>query len=81
MALKIRLSRKGAKKNPYYRLVVQESETARDGRFLEIVGTYDPLRENDKEKLTLKKDRYDHWYLKGARPTRTVSELVHRSTS
>jgi len=45
MALKIRLSRKGSKKNPFYRLVIQDSETARDGRFLEIVGTYNPHKE------------------------------------
>lgn len=76
MALKIRLSRKGAKKNPYYRVVIQDRESARDGKFLEIVGTYDPLKENDKDKLDLKKERYDYWYGKGARPTRTVCELV-----
>ena len=79
MALKIRLARKGAKKNPFYRLVIQNSESARDGRFKEIIGTYDPLKEDEKEKLTLKKDRYDYWYSKGARPTRTVHELVKRN--
>lgn len=81
MALKIRLSRKGAKKNPYYRLVVQDSEAARDGKFVEIIGTYDPRREEDKDKLVLKKDRYDYWYSKGARPTRTISEMMKRNSS
>jgi len=79
MALKIRLSRRGAKKNPFYRLVIQDSESARDGRFLEIVGTYNPHKEVETEKLTIDKKRYDHWYEKGARPTKTVSELVKRS--
>lgn len=76
MALKIRLSRRGSNKNPYYRVVVQASEKPRDGRFVEIVGTYDPRKESDKEKLTLKMDRYDYWYQKGARPTKTVYDLV-----
>ncbi len=79
MALKIRLSRKGSKKNPFYRLVIQDSETARDGRFLEIVGTYNPHKEVQAEKLTIDKARYDHWYEKGARPTKTVYELVKKS--
>lgn len=79
MALKIRLSRKGSKKNPFYRVVVQDGECARDGKFVEIIGTYDPRKEEDKEKLLLKKDRYDYWYEKGARPTKTIAELVGRS--
>lgn len=78
MALKIRLSRKGAKKTPFYRLVVQDGEAPRDGRFKEIIGTYDPTKETDKEKLTVKKDRYDYWYSKGARPTKTVQEMVQK---
>lgn len=76
MALKIRLSRKGTKKVPFYRVVVQDSETARDGKFKEILGTYDPRKEKENEKLTIKKDRYDYWYGKGARPTKTISELI-----
>lgn len=79
MALKIRLSRKGAKKNPFYRLVVQEGEAPRDGNFKEIIGTYDPRKVSEKEKLILKKERYDYWFSKGARPTRTVGQLVKRA--
>lgn len=78
MALRIRLTRRGAKKNPFYRLVIQDSEAARDGKFLEIVGTYDPKKEKAEEKLALKKDRYDYWFEKGARPTNTVDSLVKR---
>lgn len=78
MALKIRLARRGAKKNPFYRVVIQDIETARDGKFLEIVGTYDPRKEEEKEKLIIKKDRYDFWYGKGARPTSTVNELIKK---
>lgn len=79
MALKIRLTRKGSRKNPFYRLVIQDSELPRDGGFKEIIGTYDPRKEGNKDKLVLKKDRYDYWFGKGARPTRTVHELVKRS--
>jgi small subunit ribosomal protein S16 len=81
MALKIRLSRKGAKKNPYYRLVIQDVESPRDGNFKEIIGTYDPLKENEAEKFNFKRDRYDFWFSKGARPTRTVAQLVSRQAS
>ena len=79
MALRIRLARKGAKKNPFYRIVVQDAEEARDGRFVEIIGTYDPDLED--KKVVLKEDRYKYWYEKGARPTRTVYELVKKQSA
>jgi len=74
MAVKIRLARHGAKKRPFYRIVVAESEAKRDGRFLEIVGTYDPLP--DPVKVTLKEERVKYWMEQGATPTDTVKTLL-----
>ena len=76
MAVKIRLSRMGAKKKPYYRVVVADAAAKRDGRFLEILGTYDP-NQNPAE-VRIKKDRLDEWLLKGAQPTATVASLIKR---
>ncbi len=72
--LKIRLARHGAKKRPFYRIVVSEVESRRDGRFLEIVGTYNPLQEP--AEVTLKNDRIQYWMDQGAIPTDTVRSLV-----
>jgi small subunit ribosomal protein S16 len=72
--LKIRLARHGAKKRPFYRIVVSEAEARRDGRFLEIVGTYNPLREP--AEVILKADRLQYWMDQGAIPTDTVRSLV-----
>lgn len=75
MAVKIRLSRGGSKKRPYYRIVVADERAPRDGRFIENVGTYDPLLPKDSEqRVTLKTDRIEHWLSVGARPT----DRVHR---
>ena len=68
MAVRIRLTRMGAKKKPYYRLVAADSEAPRDGKFLEILGTYDPKK--DPADITVKQDKVDYWLKKGA----TVSE-------
>ncbi len=76
MAVKIRLARHGAKKKPFYRVVVANSEARRDGRFLEIVGTYNPLREP--AEVTLKDDRVKYWMEQGATPTDTVKSLLRR---
>lgn len=76
MAVKIRLARHGAKKKPFYRIVVADSESPRDGRFLEIVGTYDPLQ--DPAKVDLKEDRIRHWIGEGALPTDTVKSLLKK---
>lgn len=77
MALKIRLQRFGAKNHPFYRIVVAESAMRRDGRFVEILGSYSPVA---KEK-TLKMDmeRADYWVSKGAQPTDTVRHLIRIS--
>jgi len=74
MAVKIRLARHGAKKRPFYRIVVADSESPRDGRFLEIVGTYDPVP--DPAKVTLKEERVKYWMDQGAKPTDTVRTLL-----
>ncbi len=74
MAVKIRLARHGAKKKPFYRIVVSDSESPRDGKFLERVGTYDPLY--DPAKITLKTERIRYWMDQGALPTDTVQSLL-----
>jgi small subunit ribosomal protein S16 len=76
MAVKMRLARHGAKKRPFYRIVVADSESPRDGRYLENVGTYNPLREP--AEVTLKTDRVQYWLQQGAIPTDTVKNLLKR---
>lgn len=76
--LMIRLARVGARKQPYYRVVVIEKDRARDGRSVEVVGTYNP-RTNPMS-LDLKRDRIDHWVSKGAQMSSTVERLVKRHT-
>ncbi len=72
--MKIRLARHGSKKRPYYRIVVASTEAPRDGRFLELVGTYDPLK--DPAEVTLKHDRVKNWIEKGAVPSATVKNIL-----
>ena len=72
--LMIRLARVGARKQPYYRIVVIEKERARNGRFHEIVGTYNPR--TTPATVDLKRDRIDYWVSKGARVSETVGKLV-----
>jgi small subunit ribosomal protein S16 len=79
MAVKIRLSRLGAKGKPYYRIVVADSACPRDGRFLEIVGNYDPNK--NPAAVTLKKDRIADWLGKGATPTATVAQLLKKEAN
>ncbi|MGL4208765.1 MAG: 30S ribosomal protein S16 [Candidatus Adiutrix sp.] len=74
MALKIRLARLGAKKKPFYRIVVANSESKRDGRFLDIVGIYDPNQ--NPAKVEIKRDLVEQWTIKGAKPTETVKVLL-----
>lgn len=76
MAVRIRLTRMGAKKKPFYRVVVADAEAKRDGRFIEIIGTYDPNQEP--AAVNIKKDRLDDWLQKGAQPTDTVASLIKR---
>ncbi|WP_027358202.1 30S ribosomal protein S16 [Desulforegula conservatrix] len=74
MAVRIRLARQGAKKKPFYRIVVANSESRRDGSFLEIVGTYNPI--TNPAEVTLKQERVEHWLGEGAKPTDTVRSLM-----
>ena len=76
MAVRIRLARYGAKKRPFYRIVIADLESPRDGKFLENVGTYDPR--SDPAKVTLKSDRIKYWIENGATPTDTVRSLLKR---
>jgi len=68
------LARHGAKKRPFYRIVVADSESPRDGKYLENVGTYNPL--TDPAKVVLKQERIKHWIDQGAIPTDTVKNLL-----
>jgi len=74
MAVKIRLTRLGRKKLPYYRIVVADVEAKRDGKFLDIVGTYDPLK--DPAEITLDSEKLQAWLDQGAKPTTTVKSLL-----
>jgi small subunit ribosomal protein S16 len=76
MAVKIRLARHGAKKRPFYRIVVADSEFPRDGRFLEKVGTYNPLLEPAEVKL--ENERIKYWMDQGAIPTDTVKSILKK---
>ena len=77
MALAIRLSRGGAKKRPYYRIVVTDSRNARDGRFIEKIGTYNPLLPKDSaERVKLDQDRAQHWLGVGAQPSDRVARFL-----
>ena len=72
----VRLARHGAKKRPFYRIVVADSESPRDGRFLENVGTYNPLVEP--AEVTLKNERISYWIGQGAMPSDTVKSLLKK---
>ena len=75
--LKIRLARGGAKKRPYYQIVIADSHSPRDGRFIERVGSYNPLVAKDHpERLTLKTERIQEWLSKGAQPTDRVARFL-----
>jgi len=77
MSLKIRLARAGAKKRPYYRIVVADSRSPRDGRYIEKIGTYDPLQPKDSaERVKFIEDRLKHWLGVGAQPTDRVSRFL-----
>lgn len=77
MSVKIRLKRLGTKKRPYYRIVVMDSRTPRDGRPLEEVGFYHPVEMEEKQ-LVIQEDRIREWIDKGARPSETVRKLLNK---
>ena len=77
MSLKIRLARAGAKKRPYYRIVIADSRSPRDGRYIEKIGTFDPLLPKDHaERVRLDKERAQHWLSHGAQPTDRVLRFL-----
>ncbi len=76
MSVRIRLTRKGTKKKPFYRIVAADIEAPRDGRFLEALGTYDPMTEP--AGVVLKQDRIAYWLEKGAKPSTTVQSILKK---
>src|SRR5438094_4555133 len=77
MAVAIRLRREGALNRPYFKVVVTDKRSPRDGKFIEIVGTYDPKKAG--QNSTLKLDRIEHWISKGAQPSDTVRSLIKKN--
>ena len=77
MPVHIRLTRKGRKKQPFYRIVVADSQAPRDGKFLDIVGTYDPMQ--DPAEIRIDDEKLNHWIGKGALPSVTVRSLIKKS--
>jgi small subunit ribosomal protein S16 len=77
MAVSIRLRREGAKNRPYYKVVVTDSRSPRDGKFIEIIGTYDPKKTGHNS--TLKIERAEYWISKGAQPSDTVRSLLKKN--
>lgn len=76
MSVKIRLSRHGEKKKPFYRIVVSDSRSPRDGKFIDQVGTYDPKSTSGGVKID--REKIEKWLRRGARPSQTVSELIKK---
>ena len=80
MALKIRLARGGAKKRPFYSIVVADARSPRDGRFIEKVGTYNPMVAHDHpQRLTMQQERIKHWIGVGAQPTERVARFLGKA--
>ena len=77
MAVIIRLRRDGTKNSPYYRVVVADKHSPRDGKFLELIGTYDPKKKT--ENSTIKIERADHWIKLGAKPSDTVRSILKKA--
>lgn len=77
MSVKIRLKRMGTKRRPYYRIVVMDTRSPRDGRAIEEVGFYHPIEVEDKQ-LSVKEDRVKEWLSKGAKPSDTVKKLLNK---
>ena len=79
MAVKIRMTRKGSRHNPFYRIVAADERSPRDGKYIELLGTYDPNQEP--AVVAVKKDRLDYWLSKGAKASRTVNDIVKRGNA
>ncbi len=74
--VRIRLRREGTKNSPYYRIVVADGRSPRDGKFLELIGTYDPKKQG--ENYTIKLDRAEYWIKNGAQPSETVASIIKK---
>jgi small subunit ribosomal protein S16 len=79
MALKIRLARAGSKKRPYYHVVIADVRSPRDGRFIEVVGSWNPLLPKDSERVKLDEERIRHWLGQGALPTDRVARFLDQA--
>lgn len=79
MTVKVRMTRKGNRHNPFFRVVVADERCPRDGKYIELVGTYDPR--TDPATVKLKSDRIEYWVSKGAKLSETVSQLLKRSSA
>jgi small subunit ribosomal protein S16 len=77
MAVSIRLRREGTKNRPYYKVVVADKRSPRDGKFIEIIGAYDPKKSGHNSTLNI--DRVEHWISKGAQPSDTVRSLIKKN--
>jgi small subunit ribosomal protein S16 len=77
MAVSIRLRREGTKNRPFYRVVVADKRSPRDGKFLEVIGSYDPRKEG--ENYQLKLDRVEYWVKNGAQPSETVASMIRKA--
>ena len=77
MAVSIRLRREGAKNRPYYRVVVADKRAPRDGKFLEVIGNYDPRKTGENYQINL--DRADYWVKNGAQPSETVASIIRKA--
>jgi small subunit ribosomal protein S16 len=77
MAVKIRMKRVGAKNTPVFRIVVADGRSPRDGKFIEEIGTYQPLKQGDNFKIDL--DRVNYWVSKGAQPSETVASFIKKA--
>lgn len=77
MAVAIRLRREGARNHPYYKIVVADQRSPRDGKFIEIIGTYDPKKKD--ENFSLQLDRAEYWVGVGARPSQTVGSIITKA--
>ena len=75
--VRIRLRREGTKNKPYYRIVVADGRSPRDGKFIELIGTYDPKKAG--ENYTIKLDRAEYWIKNGAQPSETVASIIRKT--
>jgi small subunit ribosomal protein S16 len=77
MAVSIRLRREGAKNRPFYRVVVADKRSPRDGKFIEVIGNYDPRKRGENFELNL--DRAEYWVKNGAQPSETVASIIRKA--